>query len=358
MMKSINRPNNRHFSLKSVAVISIALLCFLLLYDHKFRPDARGSDQPATTQTSVARLGTAPDTIPERLDTSRYNALLLDLAHQKPTHNWPAKAPLPLAGAVLPFHRIVAYYGNFYSKGMGILGELPEQQMIQRLKNEVQKWQQADPGIPVLPAIHYVAVTAQRQPGPSGMYRLRMPHTEIDKALALARQLKGLLFLDVQVGQSNIQDELPPLMPYLQLPDVHLGIDPEYSMKTGQVPCSVIGSFDAVDINHAATYLAGLVRKIHCGPKILVVHRFTSQMVTNYRNIITRPEVQIVMNMDGFGFPAKKIDSYQGVITKEPVQFTGFKLFYRNDLTKGYHQIMQPAEVLALYPAPIYIQYQ
>ncbi len=52
-------------------------------------------------------------------------------------------------------------------------------------------------------------------------------------------------------------------------------------------------------------------------------------MVTNYKNIKTRPEVQIVMNMDGFGFPAKNINTYARWITGQPVQFTGFKLFYK-----------------------------
>ncbi len=64
------------------------------------------------------------------------------------------------------------------------------------------------------------------------------------------------------------------------------------------------------------------------------------------------------MNMDGFGLPAKKIDSYKSAIVREPVQFTGFKLFYRYDIDKGHKNIMQPKEVLALYPVPVYIQYQ
>ena len=51
-------------------------------------------------------------------------------------------------------------------------------------------------------------------------------------------------------------------------------------------------------------------------------------MVTNYKDITTKPEVQIVMDMDGFGF-AKKIDTYNSWIAGEPVHFTGFKLFYK-----------------------------
>lgn len=258
----------------------------------------------------------------------------------------------------MPYKRIVAYYGNFYSKGMGILGELPPDAMLARLKEEVEAWQKADPAIPVQPAIHYIAITAQRNPGKDRKYRLRMPAHQIGKALELAQSINALLFLDVQVGHSSLQEELPALEAYLRLPNVHLGIDPEYSMKGGEVPCSKIGTFDAQDVNTASSYLAGLVKKYNLPPKILVVHRFTRDMVTNYKNINVCKEVQIVMHMDGFGFPAKKIDSYKTAIANEPVQFTGFKLFYKNDkLTKPF-RLMEPKEILSLYPSPIYIQYQ
>lgn len=294
----------------------------------------------------------------ETLDTNKFNKLQLYLVHNKPSARWPVKTAYPLPGALLPFKRIVAYYGNFYSKGMGILGELQQEEMLRRLEEEVKNWQQADTMIPALPALHYIAVTAQRKPGADGKYRLRMPFQQIDLALKLAKQLNAILILDVQVGHSTLEEELPKLEPYLKLPNVHLGIDPEYSMKGGEIPCSTIGTFDAGDVNYAASYLAALVQKNSIPPKVLIVHRFTKEMVTNYKNILTRPEVQIVVNMDGFGFPAKKISSYKTALVNEPVQFTGFKIFYKNDKLSKPYRLMQPTEILELTPAPIYIQYQ
>ena len=93
-------------------------------------------------------------------------------------------------------------------------------------------------------------------------------------------------------------------------------------------------------------------------PKILVVHRFTRNMITNYQQIKATPQVQVVINMDGFGFPAKKVDSYEGFVGGMPVQFTGIKLFYINDKLTSPFRLMTPQEVLSLYPKPIYIQYQ
>lgn len=292
------------------------------------------------------------------LDTALYNHLQMYLVHHKPDNKWPVQSDYPLPGAILPFKRIVAYYGNFYSKGMGILGELPEDQMLNQLQKEAKAWAAADPVIPTQPALHYIAVTAQRSGGKDGKYRLRMPYHQMDRALALSEKIDALLFLDVQVGHSTLQQELPYLEPYLKEPNIHLGIDPEYSMKGGEVPCAVIGTFNAADINYASGYLAEIVRKYQLPPKVLVVHRFTREMVTGYKSIVLHPEVQIVINMDGFGFPAKKIDSYKGAIANEPVQFAGFKLFYKNDRQTSPYRLMTPEEILKLRPSPIYIQYQ
>src|SRR6185369_3046794 len=140
---------------------------------------------------------------------------------------------------------------------------------------------------------------------------------------------------DIQVGGSNVQSEIPLLEKYLKMPQVNLGIDPEFAMHGGARPGTVIGTLDASDINFAVEYLATTVKDNNLAPKILIVHRFTKPMLTNYQNITTRPEVQIVVNMDGFGSRGSKLNTYQQYIYKQPVQFTGFKLFYQNDTKTG-----------------------
>jgi len=175
--------------------------------------------------------------------------------------------------------------------------------------------------------------------------------------LSMAKEINALVFIDVQVGLSTLQEEIPQFEQYLKMPNVHLGVDPEFSMKGGQAPGKAIGSLDAADINFTSNYLAELVKANNIPPKILVVHRFTQRMVTNYKQIKTQPAVQIVMDMDGWGYPGKKMTTYQEFIAKEPVQFTGFKLFYKNDL-RDKSRLMTPQEVLKQKPQPIYIQYQ
>jgi hypothetical protein len=290
-------------------------------------------------------------------DTAEYKQRLLANANGDSTGRWPVVADYPAAGAIFPFNRVVAFYGNLYSTRMGILGELPRAQMLKKLQEEVAAWQAADPSTPVKPALHYIAVTAQGAPGKNGKYRLRMPFHQIDSVLSMAKEINALVFIDVQVGLGSLQEEIPQFEQYLKMPNVHLGIDPEFSMKGGEAPGKVIGTFDAADINYTTNYLAGLVKANNIPPKILVVHRFTQRMVTNYKQIKTQPETQIVMDMDGWGYPGKKMTTYKEFIYKEPVQFTGFKLFYKNDLRDN-SRMMTPQEVLKQKPQPLYIQYQ
>jgi hypothetical protein len=309
---------------------------------------------PLTKNDSALALAIAPRT----LDTALYKERLIKITNGDSSGRWPVKSAIPDAGAILPFKRIVAYYGNFYSKKMGVLGEYPAPEMLKKLNIEVKKWEAADSSMEVQPALHYIAVTAQGSPGKGGKYRLRMPFSQIDSVLKLAAQINAIVFLDIQVGLSNVQEEVPLLEKYLKMPQVHLGIDPEFSMKTGKKPGTVIGTMDASDINFTVNYLTNLVKVNGLPPKIFVVHRFTQAMVTNYKKIETTPEVQVVMDMDGWGAQSRKITTYREFISREPVEYTGFKLFYKNDYREANSRMLTPQEVLKLKPQPVYIQYQ
>ncbi|MGC3977689.1 MAG: hypothetical protein QM751_05320 [Paludibacteraceae bacterium] len=292
------------------------------------------------------------------LDTIAFKNKLSVLANGDTTGYWPVKQPYPLNGAILPFKRIIAYYGNLYSKKMGILGEFEPKEVWRRLNEEVKAWEKADTLTPVQPALHYIAIVAQGAAGKDGKYRARMPESQIDSVLSIAKMGNAIVFLDIQVGLSNLQSEIPTLEKYLKMPQIHLGIDPEFSMKNGSVPGKRIGTFDAADVNYASEYLAELVKKYNLPPKVLVVHRFTQGMLTNYKNIKLRPEVQIVINMDGWGEPELKKGTHRHYIFPQPVQFTGFKLFYKNDLKRPPHRMLTQEELIMLKPQPIYIQYQ
>lgn len=271
---------------------------------------------------------------------------------------WPVKCPPPLPGSILPGKRIVAYYGNPLSKKMGALGEFPKDVMLRKLKGEAARWEKADPAHPVQPALHLIAVVAQGIPGKAGKYRMLMPDAIINQVYGWAREANALLFIDIQTGHEDIRSILPRFEWLLKNPDVHLGIDPEFNLiKSGKIPGTKIGTYDATEINYVSGYLTGLVKKYNLPPKVFIVHRFTRNGVTNARNIVRHPEVQMVMNMDGWGAPCLKRSTYKSYVVSEPVQFTGFKLFYHND-TKKRDPLLTPRDVLRLCPQPLYIQYQ
>ena len=301
-----------------------------------------------------------PITVPTIKGRTKKDSLALVAAVKAGLANkdWPVTtAPRPLPGAILPQKRIVAYYGNPLSKKMGILGELPPDEMLARFDKEIAAWTRADPSHPVQPALHLIAVVAQGAPGRDGKYRLRMTDSLINMVYGWAQKKHAIMFLDVQVGQSTVQEELPRLVPFLQRPDVMLAIDPEFSMKDGSKPGTKIGTMTASDVNFAINLLAGLVKQYNLPPKILIVHRFTRRMLSDSKAIKLDPRVQVIINMDGWGQPWLKYDSYRAYVEAEPVEYTGFKLFYHNDTKKG-DPLLTPAEVLMLNPKPLYIQYQ
>jgi hypothetical protein len=350
--------------IKHLLFSTFVLISSLILLSSCTENSKAGKISATTDTTKKAVSGdtvaTGPANYPP-LDTAKYNEINKRLANGDTSGRWPVsitKAPYPLPGAILPFKRVVAFYGNLFSKKMGILGELPPNEMLAKLKGECKVWAKADPKTPVQPALHYIAVVAQGDGGKDGKYRYRMPFKQIDTILSMAKKINAIVFLDVQVSLSNIRTELPLFEKYLSMPQVHFGMDPEFSMKDGSKPGRKIGTYDADDVNYVIGYLAGLVKKNNLPPKILIVHRFTRKMVTNVAGIKPRKEVQVVMDMDGWGEPDLKLGTYRSWISGEPVQFTGYKLFYKNDIKKAPHHMLTPEEVLKNKPQPIYIQYQ
>jgi hypothetical protein len=273
--------------------------------------------------------------------------------------SWP-KGPSPVSGALLPGKRIVAYYGNPHSKKMGVIGEYPEQEMLSKWDQTVAQWKSADPSTPVVPAIHLVTVVAQGAAGPDGMWRRRESPEMIERTYQWAKSRNGVLFLDIQASHSTLQQELPLLLKYLERPDVHLGIDPEFYMhykREGLRPSSKVGQMMASDVNYVIRTLDKLVADKNLPPKVLVVHRFREDMVPDAEQIRPTPRVQVVMHMDGWGPAWLKFDSFHHYIVRHPVQYTGFKLFYHND-TKTGAPLLTPKELLQLRPTLSYVQYQ
>ncbi len=339
--------------------------------EHTLAADTTAADSLADSASAKR------DSVPARTRARGPRPFILSPADSA---KWPVKAPAPLPGSLLPEHRIIAYYGNPLSTRMGIMGQVPPDSMLPRLEKVAMEWALADRERKVMPALHLIATVAQGKPGSAKKYRLRMTDSLINRVASWAEERGWIVFLDIQTGHSTVAAEIEPLLPFLTRPHVHLALDPEFAMKGGGVPGKRIGTMDAEEVNHAIRVLGDLVTEHKLPPKVLVVHRFTRKMLTNTDSIRLDPRVQVVIQMDGFGSPYLKQDAYRFWISPYPVQYAGFKLFYKNDRdprtkTAGFEPtcgpvtyelvgcgddgLMTPEQVIgSLYPVPLYIQYQ
>ena len=67
------------------------------------------------------------------------------------------------------------------------------------------------------------------------------------------------------------------------------------------------------------------------------------RLLGDTKDVTLHPEVSLVMDMDGWGAPWLKRDSYRDYIVRHPMEFTGFKLFYGNDKKKEGSRLMTKA---------------
>jgi hypothetical protein len=264
----------------------------------------------------------------------------------------PRPTQLPGGGRRLfPDRRVVAFYGNPRDDELGALGIGTPAQAAKRLLAQAKPYGRKTR--PVLPAMELISTVATAAPGPENLYRDHLAFSTIRKYLRAARRAKALLILDVQPGRGEFGPEIERLEPFLREPDVGLALDPEWHVAAGQLPGKVIGSTDADVVNSAARYMARLVRERDLPEKLLLVHRFTDDMIARPQRLQQVPGVQTVVNVDGFGANSVKIAKYQSFVAGTPQMRRGFKLFYKEDA-----QTMTPRQVMALTPRPDVVVYE
>ena len=255
--------------------------------------------------------------------------------------------------STLPTSRIVAFYGNPLSSVMGPLGQYGDRDLIAKLREQAQAYEELDPAHPVVPALDYVTPIAQPVAMGDGSWVYRMPTSSIEHYIDLANSNHALFFFDMQIGHSTIQKEVNLIWPYLARPGVSLTLDPEFDMPPGGVPSRVFGRMTAAEINWAIDRLSALVQQQQLPPKTLIIHQFLAQMLPDWQKIHRRPGVNIVTCVDGFGSPGEKIDDYRMFDKQQLIQYPGMKLFYKLDTP-----VMTPRSVLALDPSPLMVMYQ
>jgi len=264
----------------------------------------------------------------------------------------PAPTQLPGGGRRLfPDRRVVAFYGNPRDEELGALGIGTPTQAARKLLKQARPYDRKSR--PVLPAMELISTVATAAPGRSGDYRDRLSFPAIRRYHAAARRIHALLVLDIQPGRGQFGPEIERLKPFLEQPDVGLALDPEWHVGPDQLPGKVIGSTDADVVNAAAAYLSKIVHDRNLPEKLLIVHRFTDNMVARAARLRQARGVQTVVNVDGFGSNSVKIAKYKSFVATTPRMRRGFKLFYKEDV-----RTMSPGAVMTMSPRPDVVVYE
>jgi hypothetical protein len=263
-----------------------------------------------------------------------------------------SRAALPRGGrTILPDYRVVAYYGAPQDDELGVLGIGSPARAARRLERQAKPYGRR--GRPVLPAFELIAAIVTSEAGDGGDHSMRQDDSMIRRYLRVARAHRMLLLLDIQPGYAPFLQEAKAFERWLKEPDVGLALDPEWSLEPPLLPAQEIGSTDAHTVNKVSRYLSDIVQQNDLPQKLLVVHRFTGDMIQAEHELERDRGVALVVNVDGFGDQPNKIAKYREFTRDLRRRFNGFKLFYHED-----QNLMSPNQVLRLRPQPDLVVYE
>jgi hypothetical protein len=260
---------------------------------------------------------------------------------------------LPRGGrTVFPGHLVVAYYGIVGTSN--ILGRTNNPDVdAEGVERQARAY--AHFGLPVLPAFELVTTIASPDAGSQGTYSTPLDPSTVARYAAAAHRYKLLLILDFQPGQGQFLPDVKRYARFLLDPAVGVGLDPEWKVSPGEVPGQTLGSATAASINAVSSYLSRLVAKYNLPQKLLIIHEFRTSELPDRDEIVARPGLATVLQMDGLGPVKTKLDSYHQVTRKAPQFYFGFKVFLRR---VDDPVLMKPEQIMRLHPQPVYISYQ
>jgi hypothetical protein len=322
--------------------------------------------QPSASEAGVTATpepGTMPtETLPSGAPTEPSPSDATSVAPSATSTTTVARSPsttIQPTGAILPDHRIVSYYGHPNSSAMGILGEYEMPEVYERLREQGAEWEAADPSTPVILAFELIATVAQPYPGDDGLYVVYTGDEIIGEYVDFVTAHDMILILDLQIGHDTIPNQINLIRHWLELPNVHVAIDPEFSMKANEtiprdrIPGEFIGEVSGRDVQVAMEMLAEISIENNIPAKILIVHQFEDEMIYHKDAITPIPGVQFVLDMDGFGGPDAKLGNYSHFVSENVIEFGGIKLFYRQD-----DPLLTPDQLVGLFPPPLVVIYQ
>jgi hypothetical protein len=263
---------------------------------------------------------------------------------------------LPGGGQLLFDDRqFVALYGTPGSSVLGVLGEQDAAAAVQRA-HDVAAPYAALTDETVVPAFEIIATVASAGPGPDGNYSNELPIEGLRPWVDAAGAAGMYVVIDLQPGRTDFLTQAQQYRSLLELPHVGLALDPEWRLEPDEVHLRQIGSVDAAEVNSVATWLADLTREHGLPQKMLVLHQFRLDMISDRQALdLSRPELAVVVHVDGQGAPADKQTTWAAIMRDAPAGLHwGWKNFYDEDLP-----MLTPEETMAeVAPVPDLVTYQ
>ena len=260
----------------------------------------------------------------------------------------------PSRRSVFEDAQVVSFYGHPNVPVMGVLGHGSPAEVADEIAVWAARYDALNGPRAVVPAYHLITGVAQANPTADGTWLYRLPHAGITPYVEAARERGMLLFLDVQIGWSDPLREVRLLEEFLREPFVHMALDPEFATEpSGLRPGLAIGGINADQINAVQHYLADIARQENIPPKILMVHQFTAHMIEDRDAVESVEDVELSIDMDGFGGIGIKLRHYGWYALTAPSERPALKIFFDQDTP-----VMTPEQVQAIPRRPDLIMYQ
>ena len=262
---------------------------------------------------------------------------------------------LPGGGQLMfPGRRFVAAYGSPVTPALGILGEQGPEASVALVQRLVEQYQPFSPE-PVIAAFEIIGTVASGAPGDDGNFTNEWAPEKLLPLVDAITDAGGYAVIDLQPGMADMVDQAQIFEELLKRPDVGLALDPEWKLRPGQQPGAQIGSVDAEEVNRVIDWLADLTRDSGGPQKLLILHQFSTAMITNRDQIDTsRPELAVSLHADGHGTPDLKMGTWDALRAGlSPDIWMAWKNFYDEDTPT-----FTPAQTMAVEPRPWFVSYQ
>lgn len=261
---------------------------------------------------------------------------------------------LPGGGHLLfPDRRLVAFYGGVTTGVLGVLGEQGPAETLERMAPFLEEY--AADGVMTVPTFEIITTLATAAAGRDGDYSGEFLIETLMPWIEYAGQNDLYVVLDLQPGRSDFLSQAKQYEELLRLPYVGLALDPEWRLGPNEVHLIQIGSVDAGEVNSVIEWLSALVRRERLPQKLLIVHQFRLDMITNRSLLLTPPELAVMIHMDGQGGSGAKYNTWNTLVrgTEDNGWWWGWKNFFDEDFPT-----FQPQRVLDLRPVVYFVSYQ